>query len=58
MLHVSRRDLLISFGAAAAAGALPWVAPARAQGKIRPGPEDALIVVDVQNCFVPGGPPL
>jgi len=55
MLHVSRRDLLISFGAAAAAGALPWVAPARAQGKIRPGPEDALIVVDVQNCFVPGG---
>jgi len=55
MLHVSRRDLLISFGAAAAAGALPWVAPARAQGKVRPGPEDALIVVDVQNCFVPGG---
>jgi|SRR5882672_3896599 len=55
MLRTSRRDFLISFGAAAAAGALSWVSPARAQGKIRPGREDALIVVDVQNCFVPGG---
>jgi nicotinamidase/pyrazinamidase len=55
MLRASRRDFLISFGAATAAGALPWVSPARAQGKIRPGREDALIVVDVQNCFVPGG---
>jgi nicotinamidase/pyrazinamidase len=26
-----------------------------AQGKIRPARSDALIVVDVQNCFVPGG---
>jgi len=26
-----------------------------AQSKIKPGPKDALIVVDVQNCFVPGG---
>jgi nicotinamidase/pyrazinamidase len=29
---------------------------ALAQGaKVRPGPRDVLIVVDVQNCFVPGG---
>ena len=28
---------------------------ARAQGKIKPGPDAALIVVDVQNCFTPGG---
>ncbi len=55
MQRVSRRDLLISLGAAAAAGALSWLSPARAQGKVRPGREDALIVVDVQNCFVPGG---
>lgn len=29
--------------------------PAAAQAKIKPGPGDVLIVVDVQNCFVPGG---
>jgi nicotinamidase/pyrazinamidase len=29
--------------------------PAAAQAKIKPGPTDVLIVVDVQNCFVPGG---
>jgi nicotinamidase/pyrazinamidase len=28
---------------------------ARAQTKITPGPDTALIVVDVQNCFTPGG---
>jgi nicotinamidase/pyrazinamidase len=28
---------------------------ALAQGPIAPGPTDVLIVVDVQNCFVPGG---
>ena len=26
-----------------------------AQTKIKPGPDTALIVVDVQNCFTPGG---
>ena len=26
-----------------------------AQTKITPGPDTALIVVDVQNCFTPGG---
>jgi nicotinamidase/pyrazinamidase len=28
---------------------------ARAQGKLKPGAQDLLLVVDVQNCFVPGG---
>jgi nicotinamidase/pyrazinamidase len=28
---------------------------ARAQGAIKPGDTDVLVVVDVQNCFVPGG---
>ena len=28
---------------------------ARAQGMIKPGLQDVLLVVDVQNCFLPGG---
>jgi nicotinamidase/pyrazinamidase len=28
---------------------------ALAQGKIKPGDQDVLAVIDVQNCFVPGG---
>jgi nicotinamidase/pyrazinamidase len=55
MIHMNRRAFVITLGAAAGAGALPWLAPALAQGKIKPGRSDALIVVDVQNCFVPGG---
>jgi nicotinamidase/pyrazinamidase len=51
----NRRSFLIALGAAGGASALPWLSPAFAQGKIRPGRGDALIVVDVQNCFVPGG---
>jgi len=42
----------------AAAGALSLTTLARGAlgaGKVRPGGEDALIVVDVQNCFMPGG---
>ncbi|HET7343336.1 MAG TPA: bifunctional nicotinamidase/pyrazinamidase [Methylomirabilota bacterium] len=38
-----------------AAVALAVGSPARGQGKIKPGPQDVLLVVDVQNCFVPGG---
>lgn len=55
MVHMNRRAFVIALGAAAGAGALPLLAPALAQGKIKPGRTDALIVVDVQNCFVPGG---
>jgi nicotinamidase/pyrazinamidase len=47
-----RRDFLKTAAAAVVAG---LAAPARAQGKIRPGSQDVLLVVDVQNCFVPGG---
>jgi nicotinamidase/pyrazinamidase len=28
---------------------------AEAQGKIAPGPQDVLLVIDIQNCFTPGG---
>jgi nicotinamidase/pyrazinamidase len=52
MLHVSRRLFLTSAAAVAASSALP---PAFAQGKLKPGADAALIVVDVQNCFTPGG---
>jgi nicotinamidase/pyrazinamidase len=40
-----------------AAGGLVLAAGSRAfaQDKIKPGPQDLLLVVDVQNCFIPGG---
>jgi nicotinamidase/pyrazinamidase len=38
-----------------AAGVGTSAARVSAQSKIKPGPKDALIVVDVQNCFIPGG---
>jgi nicotinamidase/pyrazinamidase len=52
MQDVSRRSFL------AVAGGLSLtslIASALAQGKIKPGPDTALVVVDVQNCFLPGG---
>jgi nicotinamidase/pyrazinamidase len=49
---MGRRDVL-KF--AVAAGAVALASPALAQTKIKPGPQDVLLVVDVQNCFVPGG---
>ena len=49
---MGRRDVL---KLAVAAGAVAMASPALAQTKIKPGPQDVLLVVDVQNCFVPGG---
>jgi len=52
MHDVSRR----SFLTAASSLSLTLLVPsAIAQGKIKTGPDSALIVVDVQNCFTPGG---
>ena len=48
---MDRRHFLQAAGAAGLLGALP---PAFAAG-IRPGAQAALIVVDVQNCFIDGG---
>ena len=48
----SRRSLLVAAGAVSVAAAMPR---AFAQAKIKPGADAALIVVDVQNCFIPGG---
>jgi nicotinamidase/pyrazinamidase len=51
---MARRSILTSVGAAAAAAALPGATAAQG-AKIKPTATDALIVVDVQNCFTPGG---
>jgi nicotinamidase/pyrazinamidase len=53
MNTLGRRRFL---GGAVATALLTGLAPAAlAQGKLKPGPQDLLLVVDVQNCFVPGG---
>jgi len=52
MRELNRRTLLQSVALLAGAG-LPWAA--FAAGKIKPDAKSALIVVDVQNCFVTGG---
>ena len=55
---MQRRNLLIKTGAALGViGAFgrTGLLFAAEQQKIKPGPKDALIVVDVQNCFVDGG---
>jgi nicotinamidase/pyrazinamidase len=45
-----------SFSAAAGSASLAALVPrALAQDKLKPGADAALVVVDVQNCFLPGG---
>jgi nicotinamidase/pyrazinamidase len=51
-MPVSRRDSLKTLAALAAFGAWPVLAHA---ARLKPGAGSALIVVDVQNCFVTGG---
>ena len=53
MNGISRRRLVMAMGALACA-TLP-AARALAQAKINPDAHSVLIVVDVQNCFMPGG---
>ncbi|NBP35739.1 MAG: bifunctional nicotinamidase/pyrazinamidase [Betaproteobacteria bacterium] len=56
MNRLSRRELLQIFASSAAFGASAWHWKARAaDAKVKPGGDAALIVVDVQNCFVTGG---
>ena len=58
MHDLSRRIVLKSTAAALGAfglGAGPGSSNALAAGKIKPAASAALIVVDVQNCFVEGG---
>jgi nicotinamidase/pyrazinamidase len=54
MLH--RREVMLGMaGVALAQTTLGRIGTAFAADKIKPGPSSALIVVDVQNCFLPGG---
>lgn len=53
MNRISRRRLVMAMGALACA-TLP-AARVFAQAKIKPDANSVLIVVDVQNCFMPGG---
>ncbi len=56
MHDAKRRKLLIGAGAGMLALATgTGLRQAFAAGKIRPTDQDVLLVVDVQNCFVPGG---
>ena len=57
MRDMTRRQFLNAAGAGAAVLALQAGAlrSALAAGKIKPTESDALLVIDVQNCFVPGG---
>ncbi|HKC43918.1 MAG TPA: bifunctional nicotinamidase/pyrazinamidase [Burkholderiales bacterium] len=55
-MNLARRSFIRAAGACAATAALPGsIVAALAQDKLRPGAKDALIVVDVQRCFLPGG---
>ena len=57
MNNYSRRGFLLGAGMVAAAVAMPLAGlrQALAAGMIKPTERDALLVIDVQNCFVPGG---
>ena len=52
---LSRRTFFASAAALGALAGFGMSRPVRAAGTIKPGPMSALIVVDVQNCFVDGG---
>ncbi len=51
-MHPHRRQLVRTLALGLAAGALP---SRLARAATKPGGADALLVVDVQNCFLPGG---
>jgi nicotinamidase/pyrazinamidase len=54
--HLQRREVIFGLAGVALANTMfGRVNMAFAADKIKPGPNSALIVVDVQNCFLPGG---
>jgi len=53
---VNRRDVILGLGGAALSlGVIGKAGSVLAAGKVSAGNSSVLIVVDVQNCFVPGG---
>ncbi|SFM27499.1 bifunctional nicotinamidase/pyrazinamidase [Variovorax sp. OV329] len=55
MRQLQRRSLLQASAALGMMGGLGLTPSAFAQAKVKPGAKSALIVVDVQNCFIDGG---
>ena len=56
MTTSNRRDFLtLAASGVVLAGLGGGVSRAFAQGKIKPSGTDVLLVIDVQNCFIPGG---
>lgn len=51
----SRRTFFASAAAFGTVAALALPRSLHAQGPVKPGPNSAMIVVDVQNCFIDGG---
>jgi nicotinamidase/pyrazinamidase len=55
MNPMPRRNFVFGLGSAGAGLALAGFAPGLRAAAVKPGAKSALIVVDVQNCFVTGG---
>jgi len=55
MTHDRRTFLTVTAAGVAAAAVGRLTRTAWAQDKIKPGLQDVLLVIDVQNCFTPGG---
>lgn len=55
MTHSNRREFLAGVAGLMAGGLVAGAGPADAQSKAKPGDRDLLVVVDVQNDFIPGG---
>ncbi len=51
----TRREFLTCAAAALVLSSMGGLRAAFAQGKIKPTGQDVLLVIDVQNCFTPGG---
>ena len=52
---LNRRHLMLALGASVSTGLLARASAVQAAAKVSAGSKSVLIVVDVQNCFVPGG---
>lgn len=52
---LDRRHMMLALGAGLSTGLFPSITLAQAAGKVPVDAKSLLIVVDVQNCFVPGG---
>jgi nicotinamidase/pyrazinamidase len=54
-MSVNRRQILAGLGAVGAFGALSAIVPGLANAAVKPGKNAVLLVIDMQNCFLPGG---